>query len=152
MRRREFIVAGLAGTVALPSRTLAQSAPRKIGFVSWFTPQVASHADQFRKGLRDLGYAEGRDITVEAHFTSGDRERTREIVRKYVRDIQARTIIRWATAIFTLTFLGIAIAVALFGQYEPPRFVVAFGLFVCALVTWVLGRTILYLVKSLDGM
>jgi putative ABC transport system substrate-binding protein len=54
--------------------------------VSWFTPQLAVHAEQFRKGLRDLGYIEGRDITVEAHFTSGDRDRTREVVRKYVQD------------------------------------------------------------------
>ena len=78
----------MLGCVAatFPLATLAQPAPRKIGFLSWFTPQVAAHAEQFRKGLRDLGYVEGRDVTVEAHFTSGDPERTREVVRKYVQD------------------------------------------------------------------
>jgi putative ABC transport system substrate-binding protein len=35
--------------------------------------------------MRDLGYLEGRDFTVEAHFTDGDRERTREAVRALVR-------------------------------------------------------------------
>jgi putative tryptophan/tyrosine transport system substrate-binding protein len=54
--------------------------------VSWWPSEVAVHAEQFRKGLRDLGYVEGRDVTVEAHFTDGDRERTRAVIRKLVRD------------------------------------------------------------------
>src|SRR5918998_4009389 len=82
MRRRDLLLACEAAT--FPSGAPAQQAPRKIGYVSWFTPQVSAHAEQFRKGLRDLGYVEGRDVVVEAHFTSGDRERTREVVRKYV--------------------------------------------------------------------
>ena len=84
VRRRDFLLGCAAAT--FPFRALAQPAPRKIGFLSWFTPEVAAHAEQFQKGLRDLGYVEGRDVTVEAHFTSGDRERTREVVRTYVRD------------------------------------------------------------------
>jgi putative ABC transport system substrate-binding protein len=85
MRRREFI--GLVGGAALcPLPALAQPGPKKIAFVSWFTPQVVAHAEQFRKGLRDLGYVEGRDVTVEAHFTSGDPQRTREVIRRHVRD------------------------------------------------------------------
>ncbi len=84
MRRREFI--GLLGGAALCSPSaLAQQGHRRIAFISWFTPQVAAHAEQFRKGLRDLGYVEGRDVTVEAHFTSGDPQRTREIVRRSVQ-------------------------------------------------------------------
>jgi putative tryptophan/tyrosine transport system substrate-binding protein len=62
-----------------------QQGLRKIGFVSWFAPSIAVHAEQFRKGLRDLGYVEGRDVAVEAHFTAGDLERTREVLRKLVQ-------------------------------------------------------------------
>ncbi|MBB3020960.1 putative ABC transport system substrate-binding protein [Microvirga lupini] len=54
--------------------------------MSWWPPEVAVHAEQFRKGLRDLGYVEGRDITVEAHFTDGNRDRTRAVVRKLIED------------------------------------------------------------------
>lgn len=54
--------------------------------MSWWLQEVSSHAEQFRKGLRDFGYVEGRDVTVEAHFTNGDRERTRDVIRKLVRD------------------------------------------------------------------
>jgi putative ABC transport system substrate-binding protein len=84
MRRRHFLVGCLAS--ASPLAAQAQQGLRKIGFVSWFTPQLAAHAEQFRKGMRDLGYVEGRDVVIEAHFTSGDRDRTRAIVRKYVQD------------------------------------------------------------------
>ena len=84
MRRRQFMALLAAATYA-PGAT-AQAAPRKIPFVSWFTPQLAVHAEHFRRGLRELGYVEGRDIAVEAHFTSGDRDLTREIIRRYVRE------------------------------------------------------------------
>jgi hypothetical protein len=83
MNRREVLLA--CAVAAFPSGALSQPAVRKIGFVSWFTPQLAAHAEQFRKGLREFGCIEGRDATIEAHFTSGDPDRTREIVRKYVR-------------------------------------------------------------------
>jgi len=71
MIRRDFLLGCAA--VTFPARALAQPALRKIGFVSWFTPEVAAHAETFRKGMRDLGYVEGRDFTVEVHFTSGAR-------------------------------------------------------------------------------
>jgi putative ABC transport system substrate-binding protein len=83
MRRREFLCGAI--TAALPPAALAQESPRKIGFVSWFAPALAVHADQFRKGMRDVGYAEGRDVVIESYFTDGDRERTREVVRKLVQ-------------------------------------------------------------------
>jgi putative tryptophan/tyrosine transport system substrate-binding protein len=84
MRRRVFLL-GCAAS-ALPGRARAQPALRKIGYISWFSPAVAAQVEQFRTGMRDLGYVEGRDFAVEAHFTDGDRTRTREVARKLVRD------------------------------------------------------------------
>jgi putative tryptophan/tyrosine transport system substrate-binding protein len=84
MRRREFLVCCMIGA---PLAARAQSGPKKIGFVSWGGREGGSGwAEQFRKGLRDLGYVEGRDFAVEDHFTQGDRERTRAVVRKLVQD------------------------------------------------------------------
>src|SRR4051794_38241611 len=78
------------------SRALAQPSPRKIGYVSWFSPAVSGQVEQFRKGMGDLAYVEGRDFTVEAHFTDGDRERTREAVRRLVRE-KAEILVAVAT-------------------------------------------------------
>ncbi len=85
MRRREFILACGAAAV-LPLSAIAQHAPKKIGFVSWFSDETAAHVEHFRRGMRDLGYVEGRDFSLEAHFTNGDRERTAEVVRRRVRE------------------------------------------------------------------
>jgi putative tryptophan/tyrosine transport system substrate-binding protein len=83
MRRREFLVGCF---VAAPLAARAQSGPKKVGFVTWGPPESSALADQLRRGLRELGYTEGRDVTVEAHATNADRERTREVVRKLVQD------------------------------------------------------------------
>lgn len=83
MRRREFLVGCV---VAAPLAARAQPGLKKIGYVSWFSPAVSAQVEQFRNGMRALGYADGQDFTVEAHFTDGDRERTRDLVRKLVRD------------------------------------------------------------------
>ena len=85
MRRRDFVI--LAGAAAaFPLTADAQDAPKKVGFVSWWSPTVAVYTEEFRKGLAELGYVEGRDFEMEAHFTDGDPQLTREVIRKLVAD------------------------------------------------------------------
>jgi putative tryptophan/tyrosine transport system substrate-binding protein len=85
MRRRD-VLSLLGGAAIWPRHARAQqNLPKKIGYVNWF-PYNAALIEQLRKGLRDLGYVEGRDITIDVHFTDGDLERTRQVVRKLVRD------------------------------------------------------------------
>lgn len=85
MRRRDFV--GMAGSAALvPSAARAQTRKKAlVGFVSWWPPEMASHLEALRAGMRDLGHAEGRDIEFDGHFTSGSRERTQDIVQRLVR-------------------------------------------------------------------
>lgn len=66
MNRRSALVA-LALPALLGGRALAQ-APRlaRIGFLSVAEPE--SSLDPFREGLRQLGYAEGRNIAIEVRF------------------------------------------------------------------------------------
>jgi putative ABC transport system substrate-binding protein len=58
--------------------------PVKLGYVSWWPPSLKFYLDNLRQGLRDLGYVEGTDIVIEAHFTNGNRTRTQEVVRTLV--------------------------------------------------------------------
>ena len=86
MRRRDFI-ALLGGAVSVwPLAARAQSDVRKIGFVSWWSPSVKIHAEEFRKALSDIGYIEGENIELEVHFTDGNPQLTREVIRKMVAD------------------------------------------------------------------
>jgi hypothetical protein len=59
MRRRD-VLSLLGGAAMWPRHVRAQqSLPKKIGYVNWF-PYNAALIEQLRKGLRDLGYVEGR--------------------------------------------------------------------------------------------
>jgi putative ABC transport system substrate-binding protein len=56
----------------------------KLAFVSWRSSAQADDAESLRHGLHNLGYIEGKNIEIESHFTDGNRERTREIIRRLV--------------------------------------------------------------------
>src|SRR6201988_3646481 len=73
MKRREFI-AGLGVTAVGARAALAQRAvPPVIGFVSTRSPEEAtSHTNAFRRGLEEMGYPEGRSVTVEYRWANGD--------------------------------------------------------------------------------
>jgi len=76
LRRREFI-AGLGGAVAWPLAVRAQQrAMPVIGFLSGRTADSdASILVSFRRGLGDVGYAEGRNVAIEYRFTDGRYDR-----------------------------------------------------------------------------
>jgi putative tryptophan/tyrosine transport system substrate-binding protein len=73
MKRRDFI-AGLGMTAIGPHAALAQRAvPPVIGFISTRSPEEAtSHTNAFRRGLEEMGYPEGRGVTVEYLWANGD--------------------------------------------------------------------------------
>jgi putative ABC transport system substrate-binding protein len=76
IRRREFIAA-LGGTAAawpLPAR--AQRPMPVIGYLSGRSADSdASMLVSVRRGLGDVGYAEGRNVTIEYRFTDGRYDR-----------------------------------------------------------------------------
>src|SRR5438034_4064796 len=86
MKRREFIML-LGGAMALPLAVRAEVSPKRplIAWLSGGTPQVsASFADNFLRGMRDLGYIEGRNFDMVYRFTDGYQDRlpvlTEEVV------------------------------------------------------------------------
>ena len=74
--RRQALIALCAASLSAPLQAFAQqrSKPRRIGF-------LATHASSanpqwrgaFNNGMRDLGYVEGRDYSIEYRFAAGDR-------------------------------------------------------------------------------
>src|SRR4030095_12554158 len=75
--RRSFASALGASLVALSRATLAQTATssRRIGFLLVGLTPESDAAQHFRKGLRDAGYSEGRDIVIEWQSARGDYDR-----------------------------------------------------------------------------
>jgi len=92
LSRRAFVssLAALAASPAIvfkPQSAYAQqpASPRRIGvLLVSFSPE-SKEAQAFRQGLRDAGYAEGRDVVIEWRFASGDYARLPELVADLVQ-------------------------------------------------------------------
>src|SRR5262245_30293961 len=95
MKRREF-VALLSGTmVMLPPMTSAQQPTNKvfIGFLSANSHSaMKARTDAFQQGLRELGYIDGGNISVEYKFAGGNSDRLRALTDELVR-LNVRVIV-----------------------------------------------------------
>jgi putative ABC transport system substrate-binding protein len=76
MKRREFI-AGLGGAAVSPLAARAQQrATPVIGYLSGGTEDSDSSVRvSVRRGLADVGYAEGRNVAIEYRFADGRYDR-----------------------------------------------------------------------------
>jgi putative tryptophan/tyrosine transport system substrate-binding protein len=87
MRRREFITLVGGSAVAWPLAARAQQSAKvpRVGFLFYGSPGPAPEVDAFRQGLRELGYIEGQNITVEYRFAGGRIEQLPELAAELVR-------------------------------------------------------------------
>jgi len=88
MKRREFITL-LGGTAAAWPLAAAAQQPTKryrIGMLETISPALnTAHLDAFRKGLRELGYVEGKNYAIEYRSADGRAERFPELAAELVR-------------------------------------------------------------------
>ena len=87
MRRRDFIKAIAAAAAAWPLAAQAQQQKLPtIGFLGAATPSTwGPWVDAFAQRLRELGWIEGRTVTVEYRWAEGRNERYAEIAAEFVR-------------------------------------------------------------------
>jgi putative ABC transport system substrate-binding protein len=87
MKRRTFVAGGL-GLLAAPLVVEAQPAARipRIGVLGLGspTPDINVANDSFRQGLRELGYVEGRSVTLEWRWAEGKLERLPRLASELV--------------------------------------------------------------------
>ncbi|MGH7353845.1 MAG: ABC transporter substrate-binding protein [Candidatus Rokuibacteriota bacterium] len=87
MRRRTFLATLSLGLLTTPRTGHAQT-PTKTARVGWVAGSAgplptSEYLDAFREGLRERGWAEGRNLVIEARW--GDRDRARELAAELVR-------------------------------------------------------------------
>src|SRR5437870_8245747 len=88
MNRKIFCVAVCAVLFALCSVAEAQPAVKvpRIGALAGGTPaSFASRYEAFRQGLRELGWVEGQNITIEYRYAEGKMERLPDLAAELVR-------------------------------------------------------------------
>ena len=81
------VILGLSLTLALfPAQAQEAGEIRRIGFLSHLSsPPTALRYQAFQKGLRDLGWVEGKNITIEYRFAEGKRERLPDLAAELLR-------------------------------------------------------------------
>jgi putative ABC transport system substrate-binding protein len=87
MQRREFLTLFGGAAAAWPVAARAQPMP-VVGFVaggSAADPTQAGRVAAFRRGLRETGYVEGQNVTVEYHYLEGQYERLPALMADLVR-------------------------------------------------------------------
>ena len=98
--RREFIatLGGAAATWPLAARAQQTGKLQTIGFFGALTSSAASQwTSAFVQRLRELGWIEGRNITIEYRWLGGRTERASEIADEFVR-LKVDVIVTHATA------------------------------------------------------
>ena len=87
--RRKIIIALGAGALISPLPSLAQQQPakiRRIGLLSPYSPADSTlWYEAFRLGLRDRGWVEGTNITIEYRYAEGKRELVPDLAADLVR-------------------------------------------------------------------
>jgi putative tryptophan/tyrosine transport system substrate-binding protein len=92
MRRREFIAVLGGATAAWPFTSAAQQPMPIIGYLHSGSPGPFAHlVAAFHRGLKETGYAEGQNVTIEYRWAEGHYERllafAADLVRRQVNVI-----------------------------------------------------------------
>ena len=99
MRRRDFIVGGSAAVVLSAPLRAEQSTKRPtIGFLGAASPELAGPwVAAFVKRLGELGWTEGRNVTIEYRWAEARTERYAEIATE-LANRNVDVIVTWASA------------------------------------------------------
>jgi putative ABC transport system substrate-binding protein len=79
----------LLATFLLTAISIAESQQPKniprLGFLSSSSPSARDRVEAFRRGLRELGYVEGKNIVIEYRYAEGKPDRLPELAAELVR-------------------------------------------------------------------
>jgi putative ABC transport system substrate-binding protein len=118
--RRGFITSLTVGAL-LASRSADAQKARSMRRIGWLSPASATdglpNLEALRAGLRELGYVEGQNITIEARWADGRSERLPQLAAELVRlpvDVlctagtQASGAAKHATSTIPIVFANVA--------------------------------------------
>ena len=119
MRRREFI-ASVGAITAWPLAVRAQQPTSRIPRIGIIDDDTQLW-DQFRKGLRDLGYVEGRNIAIESRSVEGNFDRMRRAALELASRPVDVIVVYGSTATRAALQATSTIPIVMIGVGDPVR-------------------------------
>jgi putative tryptophan/tyrosine transport system substrate-binding protein len=104
-----------------PGRVFAQGATR-VARIGWLTPQqessVTPYLEAMRAGFADLGYVEGRNLTIEYRFANDDVTRVPALADELVK-LPVDLIVAQGEAVSRVAKLGLSVPVVFVYSADP---------------------------------
>jgi putative tryptophan/tyrosine transport system substrate-binding protein len=122
IRRREFIVTLGGAATAWPFAARAQQAAMRptIGFLGSGTPAVQGQwVAAFVQRLRELGWIEGRNLTIEYGWAEGSADRAAELAAEFVRR-KVDVIVTYANPMVVATKQATSVIPIVFAAAADP--------------------------------
>ena len=120
MKRRDFLASAIA-LATLPGKLAAQVAP-KPARIGWLTAQQESSLTPYlaamRAGFSDLGYVEGRNLTIDYRYGNDAVERIPELAAELVK-IPVDLIVAQGAAVSELSKLGLPVPIVYVFSGDP---------------------------------
>jgi putative ABC transport system substrate-binding protein len=120
MKRRDFLASTIA-IAAIPRNLVAQGMP-KAARIGWLTAQNESSLTPYlaamRTGFADLGYIEGRNLTIEYRYGNDVVERVPELAAELVK-LPVDVIVAQGAAVSEISKLGLPIPVVYVFSADP---------------------------------
>jgi putative ABC transport system substrate-binding protein len=120
MKRREFLASTIA-VAAMPRSLVAQGVP-KVARIGWLTAQNESSLTPYlaamRTGFADLGYIEGRNLTIEYRYGNDVVERVPALAAELVK-LPVDIIVAQGAAVSEISNLGLPIPVVYVFSADP---------------------------------
>jgi putative ABC transport system substrate-binding protein len=87
MRRRDFLAAAGSATAMWPSSLSAQQPAlrTRVGILIYSTPERDPSTQSFLRGMRELGYIDGRNVSFEFRYADSKPERLADLAADLVR-------------------------------------------------------------------
>src|SRR5678815_3835465 len=83
MDRREFVCGSFAIGFALTAAAQTAGTPLRIAYLSGYSAEVDRPLiAAFRRGLREHGYVEGRNLIMDVRYTAGDSDKHPAMARE----------------------------------------------------------------------
>lgn len=123
MRRRDFLAGLLVAAALQPARAQQGVATRRIAILSPGGSELHDPTfttiNAFLRGLQELGYKEGQNLTVEREYANGSSDRLAELASELVRRKPEMVVALSTTAALPLKRATSTIPIVAVGMADP---------------------------------